>query len=197
MRIVVLSAGFSTRLGRPKALARVHGLTLLRRTLIVLRPFAATRRIIVVVPPRAASYQIAAAGLPVVFLANASRRSGLSSSVRAAIHRARYSAGTLLVPVDLADLTRSNIAQLVRRWRGSRRKVAARRIRAGPSVPLVLPHALYAHTHALAGDQGLRDVLRRLPVDAVNLVTLPGARFDVDTPTDLERARRHPARPTF
>src|ERR1035438_3383184 len=50
LRIIVLAAGFSTRLGRPKALARVHGVTLLRKTLGLLAPFATSSKIIVVIP---------------------------------------------------------------------------------------------------------------------------------------------------
>ena len=35
LKIVLLAAGFSQRLGRPKALVRMHGVSLLRRTLLL------------------------------------------------------------------------------------------------------------------------------------------------------------------
>lgn len=194
VRIVVLSAGHSTRLGMPKALARVHGATLLRRTLRVLQPVAAPWNIIVVIPPAARRYRIAAAGLAATFVPNPARGSGLSSSIRVGIRSARHSAGTLLVPVDFPGLGGRDIARLVRRWNGCRRKVVARRVDAGAATPLVLPHWLYRCAFGLRGDQGLRDVVRRLPTNAVRLVALPSAEADIDTPADLERARRrfHP-----
>ena len=43
LRIVVLSAGHSTRLGSAKALARIRGVTLLRKTVRALSPLAAGR----------------------------------------------------------------------------------------------------------------------------------------------------------
>jgi len=189
LRIVVLAAGLSTRLGSPKALVRIYGVPLLRRTLGVLRPFAAAQDIIVVVPPGASRYRIAAAGIPAAFVPNPGRASGLSSSVLAGLRRARYSAGVLVLPVDLAGLTARDIARLIRRWRSARRKVVARDM-GGPGSPLVLPHWLYRRAEGLTGDRGLRDLVRRLPGAAVCLVAMPSAVRDVDTPADLERARR-------
>jgi CTP:molybdopterin cytidylyltransferase MocA len=54
----------------------------------------------------------------------------------------------------------------------------------------VLPHWLYPRAEELRGDRGLRDLVRRLPGSAVCLVAMPSAAPDVDTPADLERARR-------
>jgi molybdenum cofactor cytidylyltransferase len=115
---------------------------------------------------------------------------GLSSSVRRGITRARYSAAVLLLPVDLADLQRRDIARLIARWRGARRSVVARWVQARAGTPLILPRWLYARARGLAGDRGLRDLVRGLPNDAVSLVMLPSAESDVDTVRDLERARR-------
>jgi CTP:molybdopterin cytidylyltransferase MocA len=126
LRIVVLAAGFSARLGKPKALARVHGSTLIERTVGLLAPFARPSKIIVVIPPGAARYRIGSHARSVAFIANPTRMAGLSSSVRRGITQARYSAAVLLLPVDLADLQRRDIARLIARWRGARRSVVAR-----------------------------------------------------------------------
>ena len=195
LRIVVLAAGFSARLGKPKALARVHGLSLLRRTLRVLAPLA-TSKIIVVIPRGAGRYKIGSPGRAVVFVANPHRAIGLSSSVSLGVAQARYSAAVLLLPVDLAELQRRDITRLIARWRGARRKVVAQRVPAGAAVPLILPRWLYPRTSRTGprpgpgADHGLRDLVRRLPNHMVSLVRLPSAEPDVDTASDLERARR-------
>jgi molybdenum cofactor cytidylyltransferase len=190
LRIVVLAAGFSARLGQPKALARIHGRTLLQRTLWVLAPFAGASQVIVVIPAAAGRYKIGSCTHAAAFLSNPLRASGLSSSVRLGLRRARAAAGVLLLPVDLAGLARRDIARLIARWRGARRRVAARRVRDAPGVPLILPRWLYARARELTGDHGLREVVRRLPPADVVLLALPSASWDVDTPRDLERARR-------
>jgi molybdenum cofactor cytidylyltransferase len=190
LRIVVLAAGFSARLGQPKALARIHGLSVLCRTIRTLSPFRAASSIIVVIPRRAVRYTLGFPRRSVAFVANADRATGLASSVRLGVGRARHSAGILLLPVDLVDLKRRDIARLIARWRGARRRVAARRVEAHAGAPLILPRWLYARAVKLAGDAGLRELVRRLPRHAVSLTDLPSAELDVDTPQDLERARR-------
>src|SRR5450755_867442 len=103
LQIIVLAAGFSSRLGLPKALARVRGVSLLRRTL----QLAATlkcAKIIAIVPRNATRYRAQAGGVNATFIANLQRDRGLSSSVRLGIAKARYSPAVLLMPVDLANL---------------------------------------------------------------------------------------------
>lgn len=190
LRIVVLAAGFSARLGEPKALAKVRGWSLLRGTLRRLAPFRAGSKIIVVAPPRALRQRIGVPPRAVAFVANARRAAGLGSSVGVGVAAARRSAAVLLLPVDLVDLERRDIERLIHRWRGARRRVVARRVEAGAGTPLILPRWLYSRARGLEGDHGLRDVVRRLPREQVLLMTLPSAAADVDTAEDLERARR-------
>jgi CTP:molybdopterin cytidylyltransferase MocA len=190
---VVLAAGFSARMGRSKALVRVRGVSLIERTLRVLEPSAAAP-IIVVVPPRAARLRAEVRGYRAVLVVNPLRRDGLSSSVRRGLRHARYAAAALLVPADLSHLERRDIARLIARWRGARRRVAARRIDGEAAAPLILPRRLFPRALRIAGDVGLKTLVRDLPSPDIVLLSLASAAFDVDTVGDLERARRH-ARP--
>ncbi len=189
-RLVVLAAGFSARLGKPKALTRIRGVSLIVRTLRVLSPFAGAP-IIVVVPPRAARLRAELRDQRSVLVTNPLRSDGLSSSVRRGLRHARYEAAVLLVPMDLSCLERRDIARLIARWRGVRRRVAARRIGGEAAAPLILPRRFYARALGLAGDVGLKALARQLPPGDIALVSLASAAFDVDTARDLERARRH------
>jgi molybdenum cofactor cytidylyltransferase len=194
LQVVILAAGFSSRLGRPKALARVRGLSLLRRTL-TLAALCAPAKIIVVLPRQAARYRIEARGLNVTFIANPRRAEGLSSSVRRGIAQARYSCAILLLPVDLAALQHRDMTRLISRWRAARRCVVARRVgQQGETphggAPLILPRWLYCRAGGVQGDIGLRDLLRKLPARQRVLLNLPSAALDVDTPQDLRDARR-------
>ncbi len=192
-RMVVLAAGFSTRMGRSKALVRIRGVSLIERTLRALAPLAAAP-IIVVVPPRAARLRAELRGYRAVLIANPLRRDGLSSSVRRGLRHARYDAAALLVPMDMSHLERRDMARLIARWRGARRRVAARRIGGEAAAPLILPRRLFSLALDIAGDVGLKTLVRDLPSPDIALVSLASAAFDVDTAGDLERARRH-ARP--
>jgi molybdenum cofactor cytidylyltransferase len=198
LQIVILAAGFSSRLGRPKALVRLHAVSLLRRTLTLAARFTAAS-IIVVLPRRATRYRIESRGLKVRFAANARRADGLSSSVRLGIVHARHSPALLLLPVDLATLQHRDLNRLISRWRTARRCVIARRVGqpggiAHGGVPLILPRWLYARALAVTGDIGLRDLVRELPPSQRVLLNLPSAALDVDTLDDLRTAKRRARR---
>lgn len=188
LRIVVLAAGFSTRLGSPKALARVRGQRLLDRTIEVLATLV-VEPVIVVVPPGGGRYRTGSTRR-VTFAVNSQRARGLSSSVRRGILCARYSCAVLLLPVDLIGLRRRDVAKLISRWRGARRHVAARKVEARAATPLILPHSWYRRALEHRGDHGLREFVRSLPRERVLLVNMPSAEADVDTADDLQRARR-------
>jgi CTP:molybdopterin cytidylyltransferase MocA len=68
--------------------------------------------------------------------------------------------------------------------------VIARRIGRHGGIPLILPRWLYTRALAVTGDVGLRDLISGLPQPQRVLVEVPSAAFDVDTPQDLEAARR-------
>lgn len=189
LQIVVLAAGFSSRLGRPKALARVHAVSMLRRTLKVASSLGANR-ITVVVPRVATRYRIEARGMKVQWIVNSQRAQGLSSSVRRGIAAARYSPAVLLLPADLIHLKSRDLFRLARRWQSAPRRLAARRIHSFGATPAILPRWLYPRALKLVGDIGLRDLIGQLPADCRTLVDMPSAAADLDTPQDLRCARR-------
>jgi CTP:molybdopterin cytidylyltransferase MocA len=189
LQIVILAAGFSGRFGRPKTLARLHGVSLLRRTL-KLASSLGMARISVVVPRNAARYRIEAGGIKVRWVVNSRRTQGLSSSVRVGMAEARYSAAVLLMPADLIRLKSRELHRLVRRWQATPRRLIARRIDLAGATPLILPRWLYLRALTLTGDVGLRELAGQLPADSRVLVEMPSAAQDVDTPQDLRDARR-------
>jgi molybdenum cofactor cytidylyltransferase len=189
VRLLVLSAGFSARLGSPKALSRIRGVTLLLRTVRTLAGLT-TAPVVVVLPPRAVRARAELRGQRVDIVSSRRRSRGLSASVKSGLFRARYSAAVLILPVDLPWLERREIASLVARWRASRRAVVARRMGARGGAPLILPRRLYMKARQIGGDLGLRDLVNGLPEDELKLVDLPSAALDVDTREELERARR-------
>jgi molybdenum cofactor cytidylyltransferase len=188
LHIVVLAAGFSSRLGEPKALARVRGRSLLLRTLELTHGLAATTTVII--PPNAARYQIELRRVKVAWAGNPRRAEGLSSSVRVGLTAARYASAALFLPVDLVDLERRDLVRLIWRWRRRPRCVVARELGASGAIPLILPRRLFTKALSVSGDIGLRQLIASLPREQCVLVKLPSAAADVDTPQALAESRR-------
>jgi molybdenum cofactor cytidylyltransferase len=189
LQIVVLAAGFSSRMGRPKPLARLRGQGLLARTLELARELEASS-IIVVIPRNAARYRLAGRGMKLSWAVNSRRAEGLSSSVRRGIVAARGASAILFLPADLARLKRSEVARLIRRWRSFPRRLVARNLAGVGVIPLILPKWLFAKAREVTGDVGLRELIATLRSDQRVLVELPSAALDVDTPPALAEARR-------
>jgi molybdenum cofactor cytidylyltransferase len=189
LQIVVLAAGLSSRMGRSKAFAKIHGLSLILRTITVLAPFAANK-IIVVTGPRAQRMRVELRRSSILFVANPARALGLATSVIRGVRASRCSGAVLLLPMDLAELNARDLWRLISRWRGARRRVVARRVYERASVPLILPRMLYPRVREIAGDVGLRNLLAELPANRRTLIDLPSAERDVDTPQELGDARR-------
>jgi molybdenum cofactor cytidylyltransferase len=207
LKVVVLAAGFSTRLGQPKALARLRGVSLLRRTLMLACALPAAG-VIVIVPPACTRYRREARDLPVTCVRNAQRRLGLSSSVRCGLMHSKYASAALLLPVDLAQLKLGELNRLVSHWRARPSRVVATRLsksmaeHAGDDAkhsgaaaetagtPLILPARMFARALSIKGDVGLRAMVAGLPAAQRLLVDLPSAQSDVDTVRDLAMARR-------
>ena len=172
LRIVILAAGFSSRLGRPKALARIHGVSLLRRALNSAAGLKAAD-IIAVVPRNAARYRVETRGIKARLVVNPRRARGLSSSVRLGIARSRYSPAILFVPVDLVNLTSGDLLRLVRARQSAPRRVIARRIGTHGAAPMLLPRRFYPRASGIVGDVGLRWLIAQLPADSIELIDAP------------------------
>ncbi len=187
LRIVILAAGFSSRLGQPKALARIHGVSLLRRTLNAAAALKGAD-IIVIAPRAAMRYRVETQGTKAMFIVNPRPARGLSSSVRLGVTQSRYAPAILFLPVDMFNLKSADLIRLLRARYSAPRHVIARRIGTRGAAPLILPRRFYTRACGIAGDIGLRELLAQLG-DSILLIDLPSATSDIDTPQDLGAAR--------
>ena len=186
--IVVLAAGASIRLGRNKALVRIHGESVLRIQLAKLSPL--TRGKVSVVVPRRSPVRREALRLGADCIVNPDPSRGMSGSVRAALQRLRYSKAVLILPVDLIALNSADLVRMLQVWRGHRRRLIARRLGTRAVTPMILPRHLFPIGADLSGDAGLRELITGLQASQRVLVTMPSADIDVDTAADLAAVRR-------
>ncbi|MDP9393817.1 MAG: nucleotidyltransferase family protein [Actinomycetota bacterium] len=195
---VVLAAGAGTRLGAPKALARVGGERLVDRAVCALRDGGCALVYVVV---GAAPVDDAAA----VVVTNPDWRTGIASSLRCGLaavahgpDAARADAdgpdadGAEAAVVTLADtptVTAAHVGRLLAAWRRGA-EVAVAVYAGAPRTPVLVARRHWAEVAALThGDVGARAFLRvrpdlAVPVECGDL----GPWSDVDTPEDLVEA---------
>jgi molybdenum cofactor cytidylyltransferase len=177
---IVLAAGASSRMGRPKMLLPVGGRTMLAA--VVAPHLEAVNGRVVVVLGRDARRVRAEAGLPVHprlhVVVNRRWRDGMSSSLRRGLDVCGTADAVLIALGDQPGVTADRVARIVAAWQ--------------PGVPLVVPvvsatraahpvlfaRCLWEELRALRGDVGAREVVRRNWDRAVRVDVAP--LLDVD-----------------
>ena len=180
---VVLAAGMSRRYGSPKQLAVLHGRTLLEHVIGVAR--AANLEPVMVVVPVWLLPPVGPLDAALRWIRNPFPERGMSLSLRLGLAALgpETSAAVILLG-DQPGMLASTIAAVVGA-RGNRPLVAT--LADGVLAPPVLiERTHFALADELAGDVGLRELLRANP-DLVTAVDVPTHAPDVDTPNDLGR----------
>ena len=177
---VVLAAGLSRRMGRPKLLLDLGGAPVIR--LSVERILAAgLDEVIVVTPPDAAGIAAALDGLPVRYAVNADPAAGQATSVVAGIRALAPETDAALIALgDQPTLPADVIPALVRARADTGRPIAAPVYRGERGNPVLFAADMFPELCALSGDRGARGVIER---DAARVALVP---FDVAMPPDLD-----------
>jgi CTP:molybdopterin cytidylyltransferase MocA len=181
---VVLAAGGSSRLGRPKQLLVHRGVPLVRGAALAACASACTE-VVVVVGASAAEVTQALDGLPVTIVVNADWASGMGSSIRCGVARASSGGhdAALVMLCDQPALTTLHLERLLSAHAPGRS--VASRYEGVLGVPAVLDRATFAQLLSLEGAAGARQVLRA--AEDVVAVDWPEGAIDVDTPEDAAR----------
>lgn len=182
---VLLAAGASRRLGRPKQLVEIDGEPLLRRAaraLLATRPFET----IVVLGHEAERMREALDGLALRCVVAADPAKGLSASLRTGLAALDACCeGALIALTDQPALHADHLLALRDAWRAQPARAAASAYAGALGVPALLPRGWFDELARLDGDVGARDLLRARAADVV-AVAAPALARDVDTQADLD-----------
>ncbi len=184
---VILAAGSSSRLGRPKQLIHYEGQPLLLRTALAARR-AGVDSIIVVVGAFSrvvGEAVIGVGGLTVV--ANKGWRSGLASSLTAGLVAAKSLGldGAMVLTADQPMIDVASLEKLLEQFDEDQRVVAAA-YDGIVGVPAIFGSEHFDALTNLTGDEGAGRWLRS-NADAVKEVPIPEAAVDIDTLADVAR----------
>ncbi len=179
---LVLAAGSSSRLGRPKQLLPYAGVTLLRHAVLTALE-AALGPVIVVLGCHEAECRAALGGLVVQALSNDRWPEGMGSSLACgmqAVHEAEHRA-VLVMLCDQPRVTSGDLRTLAAHLADATMVASSYRDTLGPPALFAATH--FARLRALQGAQGARALFRDQP----DLITVPcdHAAFDVDVEADM------------
>jgi CTP:molybdopterin cytidylyltransferase MocA len=180
---VVLAAGASRRLGEPKQLVMLGKETLLERAVRTAREAGCSPVVVVVGAEHSQVLGKCVLGDAATVI-NDQWAEGMASSIRLGVQTLESAAkdveGVLLMTCDQPAVT---VKHLLRLMREPERKASRYARRSG--VPAFFPKKYFDQLMKLKGDAGARELLAEARYEE-----LENGELDVDTPTDLERARK-------
>jgi molybdenum cofactor cytidylyltransferase len=191
---LILAAGASTRMGRPKQLLEIEG-----RPLVVRAVEAALASpswpVVVVLGANAEAIRPVLAGLPVLVTENAAWPEGMAASIRAGTETlqqfSRHLDAALVALCDQPAFSTATIAQLIDAQRATGRSIVAARYSGRLGAPALFLRRHFSTLASLTGEEGARALLNGDPAE-ITAVDLPELAFDLDTPADLAALRASP-----
>lgn len=185
---IVLAAGASTRLGRPKQLVIYKGETLLARA-IRLAFEASAEPVLCILGANCEPIRAAMTGNAAVAVVNERWEDGISSSIHAGLNAVNQSVpdarGALLLACDQPFITADHLRRLLQVASEPGEPIIAASTYAGVrGIPAVFPRRVFSYLYALRGDKGARALLIDPPCELIE-VRFEGGEIDIDVPDDL------------
>ncbi len=184
---VILAAGSSSRMGRPKQTLEFQGMSLLRRATLAALD-ATCRPVVVVTGAHAELSSRELDQLDVREAFNPDWETGMGSSVRAGIERLLSTdadvAAVVLLLCDQPHVTSNVVSSLLAAHHTTRKPVVASAYGESFGVPALFSRTLFTELMQLAGSSGAKEIIKRHASEA-HFLPFPDGAVDVDTPDDF------------
>lgn len=192
--LILLAAGASTRMGRPKQLLSYGGRTLLRNA-AEMAAASACRPILVVLGANAIELQSEVDDLPVQSVINERWAEGMGSSIQFGVRalktydRADRIKALVLMLCDQPSVTAAVIDNLVTTYHSNSKGIIASRYGGTSGVPALFGRKYFAKLATMNGAAGAKHLITVHTSDVVP-VPFPKGITDIDTPEDYRQLLR-------
>jgi molybdenum cofactor cytidylyltransferase len=187
---VILSAGESSRMGRPKALLPIDGVRFVEKIVSALKS-TDVGNIIVVLGHNAEEMRQKISDLPVTILINHDYKQGQLSSLQVAISHLESSSegspvdGILVHLVDHPYISATLVDLMIKRFYETKKLIVVPRFQGRRGHPVIFARALFSELLAAGPDQGAKPVVHGHRDDTLEIDTKDeGVLIDIDTPEE-------------
>lgn len=184
---ILLAAGGSSRLGRPKQLLKYKGETLLRRAARSLTD-SVYFPVVTVLGAGADATMNEIEGLPIDVVVNEAWGSGMSSSIKAGLKKLLDIEpdldGILICLCDQPKITAEMLDRFATRFCEKNADIIASAYDGVTGVPALFSKELFDELASLKGDKGARQIIRN--GEGIPTIELPEAAVDIDTAADAD-----------
>jgi molybdenum cofactor cytidylyltransferase len=184
--IIILAAGESSRLGRPKQMLYYKGDTLLQYTIKVALQSKA-RRVYTILGAYSHLIELTIKDLPIQIIQNNEWQEGMSSSIRSGMIAISSSNPTpqavIIMLCDQPFVTSILIDELIETYQSKDALIINCKYESSFGPPILFDHNLFSEMDKLEGADGAKPLVRKY-FDKVKHVDFPDGDKDVDTEMD-------------
>jgi molybdenum cofactor cytidylyltransferase len=188
---IVLAAGNSSRLGRPKQLLPYRGQTLLTHTTTEILN-AGLHPIVVVTGAFHAEVGDSLRGQSVDIIFNPAWEEGMASGIVAGLSEilsAHPDVDAVIIAVcDQPFISSALLSQLVSAHETSAKGIVASAYANSVGTPVLFGRSYFEQLLALSGSEGAKKLLKQYPDDLAT-IAFPGGDIDIDTGEDAQKLR--------
>ena len=195
---IILAAGESSRLGKPKQLIELQGKTLLRHVVDAVTEVHCSPTV-VVIGIHQAELRNELHATEVVVLENKNWRRGIGTSIRAGVqylldNKANVD-GVILLVCDQPFVNANTIRKLVRLRESTQKSIVASSYAGTLGVPALFDRSLFPELLSLGDEAGAKSVILKNRARVAEF-GFPQGEIDIDTRDDWKKLTQagHPAR---
>ncbi len=183
--VLILAAGASVRLGRPKQSLVINGQTLLQK--IVSTTATLQSGPILLVVKKGDSFKVSE---KVMVIENPDAQLGMSSSIKCGIRllEEQYpDIETVIITVcDQPFITTGLLQEMIEKHQETHLPIIACQYGETVGIPVLFHKVMFEALYGLNGDKGARQLINQ-QIQQVGLINFPLGNIDIDTEEDYER----------
>lgn len=187
--IVILAAGSSKRMGKPKQMLEIHGTTLLQHS-VNTAVASGIPNIVVVLGANAEEHKASLFNRPITLLENAQWERGMGSSLKVGVKKAielfKDVQALIVMVCDQPLISSVHIGNLIKAFQAHEPLAIASGYNDSYGVPAVFDRSVFSLLIKIDDHSGARAILEKLKDDLV-LVPFFGGEIDLDTPEEYQR----------
>ena len=186
--IIILAAGSSSRLGRPKQLLTHNGKSLLKHSIDEAVESNAVK--VIVVLAAGSEKMLSDVNDPkVMSVINDEWKEGMASSIRNGLKQVQGDKGNVIIMVcDQPFVNAGVLNNLITAARDTGKKIVACSFAGTFGPPALFDHTLFPELLALKGDTGARKIVDSY-ADEVETINFPNGEIDIDIEEDYTKLK--------
>ena len=186
--IIILAAGRSKRLGRPKQLLQVEGSSLIKRAVTI--ALEITTKALVVTGAYEKEIIDELMALPIHSVHNNLFDEGIASSIRIGLSKMEENfpnlEGVIFIVCDQPYISVSLIEELIKEAAGANKGIVASAYGGTFGTPVLFKRRFFPLLKELQGDRGAKSLILKM-MHEVMAVEFPEGVFDIDTIQDFKK----------